>query len=276
MVERARDNPWRQGHLLPIKAVVELGLHDAEGAELCLALVITHDCDLANTTSEPSVEVIVGSQVSELRGEYTNGKNIRKLHLEFQHGKALVPGEFLATAKATVAKSALFGFQPRSDFCLEARQGRILQNWLAARYRRASFADEFERRLADSGLKERLGKILGKSGETIRAIYFDVDNGEVIARKEDDDLYVLDIFILHTTEDPDAAYEAASQVKMHIEQEFERRLYVKGRGWKQIELRDCTVLSDEAMTVKQAQELKQWRMDHVSLRGETPQPIAEN
>ena len=60
MAEWGLDTPWRQGHTLTSKSSVALGLIPAEAADSKLAIVISHDCDLAQPPgSESQVEIIV-------------------------------------------------------------------------------------------------------------------------------------------------------------------------------------------------------------------------
>src|SRR5258707_12943553 len=99
----ARDTLWRQGHVLPDGAAATLRLCTAETAAACLAIVISHDCDLANDPDqEPFVEVIVGCRVAKADGSCTHAKNARKLHVAFRQGQASIVGEFFATAKRRV------------------------------------------------------------------------------------------------------------------------------------------------------------------------------
>jgi hypothetical protein len=237
--------------------------------------VISHDCDIASAPNqEPNVEVIVGCRIDSSNGNFTHAKNARRLHLDFRQEEARVAVELLATKKISISKESLFDFQPRDGLSLDQQGHSILQRWLAARYRRAAFPDEFDRRLADSGLKDKLGKILKPLGPWIPAVFFDIDAGEEIKRAGPDDTYVLDVIILHTTEDdPDKALTAATQVKQEIEKAFREKLYVEGTGWRHIELRDCLVMSDEALTYRQSTLLKQWRLEHISLREDPVQPM---
>jgi hypothetical protein len=172
MANWVRDTPWRQGHVLSNEAVEALRLSASEASE-CLALVISHDCDLAASPEpEPLVEIIVGRRIAAEDGNHTYAKNARRLHVTFQQGEKTVVGELLATSKATVSKSELAAFEPRSDLSLTAQAKSILQRWLAARYRRSAFADEFVKRLDDAGLGDRLARIVKPSGSHIRGIFF--------------------------------------------------------------------------------------------------------
>src|SRR5437660_3615548 len=78
-----RDTPWRQGHVLRGESSVALGLVRAEDAESTSTVVISHDCDLAQTPeAEPLVEVIVAKRIGAANGNFTHAKNSRRLHLE--------------------------------------------------------------------------------------------------------------------------------------------------------------------------------------------------
>lgn len=275
MAEWGRDTPWRQGHILPTEVAKELGLSCPRDPDATIVVVISHDCDLAQLPfTEPNVEVIAGCVVNPADGNLTYAKNVRRLHLPFQSEHDDVVVDLVASEKLTLPKAKLAQYAPRSDLRLHPSQSSILQNWLAARYRRAAFPDEFDRRLEDSGLREKIGKILKSHGVHISAIFFDVDDGEEKDREGSTEPFVLDIYLLHTTSpDPAAAEHAANDAKARIEKVFKQRLNPDGKGWKEIELRSCDVISDEALTFKQSRILKQWRQDHVSLRDDPPQEM---
>jgi integrase/recombinase XerD len=62
---------------------------DARGLGIDVAVVISHDCDLAQLPdAEPMVEVILGKRIDRLDGNYSYAKNTRRLHLSFTRGKA--------------------------------------------------------------------------------------------------------------------------------------------------------------------------------------------
>ena len=153
MVEWNRDTPWRQGHLLGDDAVEALGLQHAVALEQTLVIVASHDCDLAQAPEgEPVVEVVVGRLVTDKDGNCTHAKNARKLHIEFA-GATVFWAEFEATAKVCIGKPALNESVPRADAQLSPENHAIFQMWLASRYRRSAFPDEFERRLTSKEFK---------------------------------------------------------------------------------------------------------------------------
>lgn len=148
-----RTTPWRQGSVIPTNAAVELGLIRAEEAETAITVVISHDCDLScdRLDVEPTVEVMAGRRIDATDGNFTAAKNPRILHMELHQAGAVVCVELNATRKATVPKQRLASYQPES--ALEIKDNeikdnlRVLRTWLAARYKRAAFPDELDKRL---------------------------------------------------------------------------------------------------------------------------------
>jgi hypothetical protein len=276
VAEWNRDTPWRQGHLLGKDAIEALGLHHAATPEQTLVIVASHDCDLAQAPEgEPVVEVVVGRLMVEKDGNCTHAKNARKLHVEFA-GAAVVWIEFEATAKVSVDKLALNEFVPRPDAQLSPENLAVFQMWLASRYRRSAFPDEFERRLTvkEFKLHEKIAKAVKPHGESIVGVFFDVDEGAEITREGPDDAYTLDITILHSADhDFEAAEKAAETAAKAIEKAFKDKLFDPTKMWRYIELRSCDVVSESVLTYQQFKQLKRWRLDHISLAAEPPQPV---
>jgi hypothetical protein len=275
MAEWDRNTPWRQGHLLTGDAAKTLGLIHSRLPEGTAVVVVSHDCDLAQMPAvEASVEVVVGCFLDKTDGNLTYAKNARRLHLPFTKGSTKAHVELSATAKKFVTKAHLADCQPNDAIRLTPDEQSILQRWLAARYRRAAFPDEFDRRLEERGLRERLANILKSQGVHIAAIFFDVDEGEECKREAPDDTYSLTIYLLCSTRvDPEAAAKGAQAAKAAIEDSFRAKCCPDGEIWKFIELRECHVISDEAMSIAMSDRLKRWHADYISLRAEPQQPM---
>jgi hypothetical protein len=274
MATWGRDTPWRQGHVLPNEAAKAAGIL-MESLIDAFAIVASHDCDLAQDANiEPMVEVIVGCRVVP-NGNFTYAKNARRLHLTFSGGTEHLTVNLEAGHKRQITKDQLSAFEPVDTIKLTPRERNILQRWLAARYRRSAFPDEFDRRLEHTGIRDHLSKILKQTGDLIAAIYFDVDQGKEVKRTRSDDPYTLAIYLLFSTEtDPDGAEQAAERAKHAIRKVFrDKCLSKKTETWHDIELVECEAISDQAMTVQQAESLKRWSADYVSLRVEPSQAI---
>lgn len=275
MAEWLRDTPWRQGQLLTAEAAAALGLQHSDGPDQTLVVVVTHDCDLAQLPDgEPCVEVIVGSRVAAGDGNHTHAKNARRLHVEFD-GDAACWGEFLATAKVSRSKHDLATFRPRADVRLSPDSHAVFQIWLASRYRRSAFPDEFERRLIkELKLAEKIAKAVKPHGGLISGVFFDVDEGAEIIRHGPDDIYTLDLTVLHVAE-PDfmAAEAAAQQATAAIHKAFKEKLFAPTHSWQSIELRFCEAVSESVLTYQQFKQLKRWRLEHLSLADDPQLPV---
>jgi len=276
MTEWQRDNLWRQGFILNSDSVKALDLVHSKSPDDTVVVVISHDCDLAQLSdTEPICEVIVGCPVEEPSGDFTNAKNIRRLHLTFSAGSVKLAAEFHATNKRQIDKTVLAGHQPATNVRLTPAELTILQTWLSVRYRRSSFADEFDRRIKDKGAKfyDRFVKIIKATGSNLLAVLFDVDSGQELNRSGADDPYALSIYLLFSVaEDPAAAEEAAVSAAKEISALFAKSYFINGK-WENIELRECEPISEGSMSVYQWRLLKPWSFDYLSLREDPQGPM---
>lgn len=274
MAEWNRDTPWRQGHLLGVDAIDALRLRHALHPEQTVVAVATHDCDLAQDPEwEPRIEVVVGC-LADKDGNCTHAKNARRLHVEFA-GDAAFWAEFDAVTKVSIDKLALSQYEPRANASLTPENRSIFQMWLASRYRRSAFADEFERRLTkETKLAEKIAKAVKPFGELIVGVFFDVDGGEEVTRDGPDDTYTLDIIILHAA-DPDfmAAEASAQKAAAAIKKAFTEKLFDPRMQWQHIELHSCEVISESVLSYREFKQLKRWRLEHISLAADPQQPV---
>lgn len=270
MAEWNRDTPWRQGHLLGQDALDALEIRYAPSPEQTLAIVASHDCDLTQTPEkEPVIELVVGRIAPDHDGSATHAKNARKLQIELDGAEKLW-ADFEATAKTTVDKQKLNAYQPRTDLLLSPENRTTFQVWLASRYRRSAFPDEFERRLIkQTKLAEKIAKILKPHRDLISGIFFDVDEGVEVVRDGADDTYTLDITVLYLA-DSAVAETAANNAAEEIEKAFKSKLFTPTNRWQHIELRFCEPVSESVLSYQQFRQLKRWRLDHMSL-AQTPQ-----
>jgi hypothetical protein len=208
------------------------------------------------------------------------GKTARRLNIEYQSDKGPVYLELVASNKKQINKSDLFACKPRTDIQLNVKDLRILQLWLAARYSRAAFPEVFESRLraaktpGKSNLLEKIEKILNVGSDHIRALLFDIDKGENIERKTQNDLYCLGIVVLYASlRDEPKAFAAANVAAKALEEIFEAAFKAPTGAWVNIELEYCDPVSDSAMTIAMSETLKQWRLEHLSLKDEHLHPM---
>ncbi len=276
MAEWSRETYWHQGSVLPDNASEVLALSHPESPERTFVVVILHDCDLAaDPEREPLVELVTGRIIDAIKAD-SHAKSARRLQIEFQGLQGPIAVELLATHKSFVQKSDLAPFDPRADVNLDAQGLSILQRWLAARYRRAAFPDEFERRLKEARLPRRIEKALNAAGKHVIAVFFDVDGGEDIQRNGPDDFYRLGIYLLYDTTQNEPEAEAATRsASDQIEEAFEKAFRSKDNSWRNIRLEYCDVMSDQALSYGNSLHFKQWRLEHISLEDDPPQALLE-
>ena len=270
------DSLWRQGHLLDDVTIAELGLKHQTEPEKTVVLVISQDCDLTSEPrKEPKVEVVVGHLIGKKRSANAHAKNARNLHIDIECNGGHFFAEFVATDKNSVDKVRLCQFKPREDARLDPDNLNTLQLWLASRYRRSAFPDQFEARLGKK-LREAIANIADSFGDHISGVFFDVDDGRELHRDGPDDTYTLDITILYmTAPDTLAAERDAKKMVAELKTIFTNEFFVPLNKWQQIELRFCEPVSEAALTYEMFRQLKKWNLDHLSLAEEPQQPIAE-
>ena len=106
-----------------------------------------------------------------------------------------------------------------------------------------------------------------------------MDEGNEITRRGADDVYELQVTLLHATNaDPEQAESAATLAKKRVEEIFLQRCFQKTdtlSKWQWLELVGVDVISDQALTYANSLQLMKWQADHVSLRTDPPQPMFE-
>lgn len=269
MPEWTRNSPWRQGDILSKEAVEAIGFYHPANHDDTVVIVATHDCDLAQSPEkEPNVELIIGRQIKSLDGNCTHAKSSRTIHLEFDG--ALCFAEFVITDKCAINKQDLAAFSPNKAIKLSKANLATFQIWLASRYRRSAFPDEFENRMKISGLAKKIAKVVKKDGEQITALFFDVSE-DPTPQVETSSIYLLGIVIAYNP-DMDTSETAAETVKSTIKEIYDNLCSSTNGTCHGIDLQYIDVISEEALSYRQTRELRKWRLDHLSLEADPQQP----
>jgi len=264
-----RESSWRQGHVLTREAAQHFGLSNTvDGENTCVA-VISHDCDLANDNLdvEPFVEVIVGRVVPNANGNFTWGKAPRTLHYPARCADALVVIELVNTSKRSIRKDLLAQFNPDSSFIIDGKGLAVLRSWLASRYNRAAFPDAFVSRMRDTKADNKLVKVLQDHGELISFVYFDLDAGQNVERKEGDPYRLSIVLVFNPGEDAETAAHRADAVA----NAFESALHSRLLGSKELILASCFSISEDDLRVSQARILSQWRLEYMTQKADDAQ-----
>lgn len=247
-----RNTPWRQGHVLTSAAVEALSLdHNHK------YLVISHDCDLAQEKdAEPQVELIAASLVDEANANFRLGENPRVLHLSFlATGQGSAPVlQLRAVDKQCVDKGALFATNPDAAFQLEEQPCRLLQSWLACRYRRHALPNELNDRLrpAYSKLKEAAKK---KNDGVIATYIHYHPTGEVLATEPYEVKFVV-------------VYENKAVLGAENAQALCNKLTTALEKADGIDFCGAISRSETAFTMADQRAMWEWRLEFLSFRGD--------
>lgn len=257
--EWTRATPWAQGGLVSQDDMEALGLAEAGS---CWGVVISHDCDLANDNLdiEPAVELIVAQLASRPDGNCQHAKNARKLHIAWEVRDEVEPLwlELLATRKCSVDKRRLIALHPVPDVTLTAADQRILQSWLAARYRRQALPDSLGARLEH--VVKRLEKRSKSEAATVVGYWISFSPAIELAPAEP---YELNINIVYSIDEP-AAEEAAVAVVNDITERFSELVQKAGAGG--VMLGECQAYSEEEFTLHDIRHNIELRFDYISNR----------
>jgi len=272
MVWSREGTPWRQGSILAQGHFQAVNLADNAG-DANLAVAISHDCDIANdncNNDEPAVEFILARRLEQKDGKYTRGKNPRVLHLDYKHMGETVPVtlELIASKKRTVQKSSLAGIEPDEDYELTDKEAKILQSWLAVRYKRPALPGSLFERL------RYVSKAIEKAGErnplgilSFRLSY--KPKGELLPKEP----YEIKLSIVYTL-DKDEYAQMAKCLAKKLKEKFPE-LLKKTREHGPVDLRLCEAVSEMKFTLRDMRDSVEYRAEHISYRTDPPGPVIE-
>lgn len=218
------------------------------------AVVVSHDCDIANDVSiEPSIELIPAAPLEKPDGNKQNGRNPRELHLRLVDREGdgvgwfcLLSRDKISVRKEDLPAGALSGGQ------VDPQQHHELQDWLAARYRRHALPDSLVDRL--SVFWKQLHKKLRNRGEEIIGIWLDYDPREELAPG---DPYEIDLYVVFSVDVP-----GASEVAENLVDGLRRRL----EDAEDLVAGECEALSEQAFTLHDLRRAEQLRFEYISNR----------
>ncbi len=263
-----RNTPWRQGSVLNSRDFERLDIDQEEGS---VALAVSHDCDITNEdlTAEPYVEFVIGRIIEKVDGNHTHAKNPRTLHISLKHGGNDISLQLLAVEKMQIRKDLLQEVDPDAEWSIEKEAYRVLQHWLAARYKRQSLPDALVERLRPvADFFQKHGK---KHSRSVLGYWLDY---EPFAMELSPELsYELWLYVVYATDEEDAR-ENAEQVADSLRRDFSSLIEGNG-GVGKIDLRECASYSEEEFTLRDLRVNIEYRLDFISLRPKSAGPIVD-
>lgn len=264
----SRSNGWQQGSFLTpetVSLLVQQGkIPDTQNQ--CI-VVVSHDCDVANQNldDEPNVELIHGLVLSEVNGNFSWSKSPRTLHLDAEWQGRPKSIELKSTKKFSLEKEWLGEHLPDSNWDISQVAKNTLRSWLAVRYNRAAYPDDFNDILDKKKLKKGIAKILEPTQKLFSGLYLtfeeDFDScGEKI--------YKLNLFLVYFSGDePLEAMQEAERVEGEIYKLFQKKCFDSSAEiWTGIHLEDCVAVSEDEANLGWLNKLSEWRLEHLSLK----------
>ncbi|MFO0915164.1 MAG: hypothetical protein U0795_19540 [Pirellulales bacterium] len=264
---RVKENGWRQGSILGDELVRLLGEQELLPRLECpgVWVVLSHDCDVTNPSfeAEPFVELVFGEIIGEasLDGNRQWGKNARLLQIQNSSDwEGAEYYQFSATQRIWVERRLLAEQKPsqkKLDFELISR----LSRWVAKRYVRAAFPDEFVERTRT--VVERIRKKAKRDGRLITGIYLLVSDEELTK----DAVYEIVVFatMLDEMYDDSESRKVAAKLLSELDDAFDNCAGIR--------LRKSELRKESQLTLTELRFMKRWDFDDLTLRGETQASI---
>lgn len=252
----------RQGAILPNDKIALLTLdnYDPNGCYI----IISHDCDLMAAIDKEALIEVIQCTFVEPDSNLIYGANVRCLHLPITYQDQSTYIELQPKNKIFLQKSDVIDWLPDSKFNIDPKNLKMLQAWLASRYRRHAFPENLASRLAkvENTIKE-LGKRAAISKEII-SVFIEVDPPNVDL--EDDDPYDLKIYVVYDSE-ASAGHSNAEIMARKIEASIQA---AKDKGVA-IDAQ-IFVRADTEFTVKDIRNSSEWRFEYLSYRRQDVDP----
>ena len=177
--KQVKDNGWRQGSFLPsamaLSLATEHGFKDATHA-----VVVSQDCDVTcqELEIEPFAEILFLDPLPSLNPGMTDGKSSRMLHLDAFQGIEQKCFKARPWNQARIPRELLASTRPNEALVIKPGTLRGLARWLAGRYTRTGFPDEFNNRIEK--IEEDLKKLMKREGQAFWKILLALDTFDEI------------------------------------------------------------------------------------------------
>lgn len=212
--------------------------------------VVSHPCDVVSTSldRDPFVELIPTGLAGTADGNLTFGKNSRRLHL--RHDESIL--ELAADAKFKIDRAALIGLNPVG--ALDEPERRLLASWLASRYARPVFADEFNLRMESA--TKNIAKIVKAAGAHMSGIYVGTTLDELDAGTP----YSVTVVVTMLTDDfaDSGTFATVSQACDQLD--------VAIRQSDGIDLLSLELVSEDEVSLDSLRRYARWDYDDLSFR----------
>jgi hypothetical protein len=200
-------------------------------------IIVSHDCDIAHT-DELFVEIVELTEIEKFDGNRTKAKNVRELHI--QHNRKLF--KLIASTKKSVEKTRLRDIAPMSR--LDESNLRILQKWLACRYKRHSIPEELNKVVRP--IFEDSAKKVKDTEDAIDGVYMAYE--EIDSKSHTYEISIKVVYDSQKTDGEKKATDLAERIGKKI-------------GENPSISSSCDALSDHEFTLAEMKSFMEYRLD---------------
>lgn len=225
-------------------------------------IAITHDCSVINPClqNEPLLEYLSVQPINSENGQFTNARNIRRLHFQVEVRGELKWYEASMGLRGFIKRAPIASCEPDNNFSLTEESLLILKRWLANRYISQTFPDRFNEltsplvRDSKAPLIRAFNSDVGKACNSI-FISLTPSNKDIGA----DESYEVVLVLVFRTE----VAEQIGRTEMESFGEQIKGLINTINGLDPVEV---FALADSDITYDQIVKMTRWQLDYVSIK----------
>lgn len=259
--ETIKLNGWCQGAALSSDSCTDSSILDGSGIEFTdpnnIYIVVTQDCDLVQYDfgKEPFAELILAKAFSgKPNGAYRHGKNPRIL--QFPVGERYF--EASCHDRVRIDRRILTQVKPCIVHALTGNTVGLIREWIAKRYIRPAFPDNFNQRIHRSAQGKEINKILESHGDLYRDIYLSCEpNSEELSHEQS---YKVMVWVAMSADDFNETD------KRHRALEGCQKLEKAFNNCPGIELVNCELRSESEITLDDLLFFKTWDYDYITFK----------
>lgn len=264
------DVSWRQGAIIgrelvsPANDALSVPMPIPEDS---LLILVSQDCDIAHQSYEvePFIEFLVATRMSatdEDKGLQW-GKHPRRFQFSIQHQGDQALFEININDRYRTRREILLDGLPEGH--LDSKTTEALCRWVAKRYTRPAFPDEFNRRC--KAAREKLAALFKKRGHLILSIQVRLEPEEVeLPAGENYRIMLYAVCDRDTWDDPMSRAEATKLVE---------QIGTKLAECDGILVDESVLVPAHRFTLEDLRETDRWDYDYLTYRGGATDTIAE-
>ena len=246
--QQVKDNGWRQGSFLPPDLALAL-ITEHCCDDVTHAVVISQDCDVTHPCLqvEPFVEILFLQSVHTTNPGLMDGKSSRLLHLEAMQESGKQGFCAQAWNKARINRTTLLAALPEPNISISSGTLRGMIRWIADRYTRTGFPDEFVMRT--KGIEKFLTKLMKGDGSAFWRILVSLDPFDDLPADENYDMDCVCVV------QPELWEDAATQKRALAAGDALKALIKKCPG---IQIGECEVSTSDEIPLSYLHHYRPW------------------